>query len=160
MWTKRGCRKRPCGQAGDNSLEAELSPACPHSPTLCPHCAALAPRPDENACGAITTGFNNFLLSKSVPAWASSALDIRTTDRPLTTQQCPRRSFSTSVTPVRPTSSALTCAQMWVRSREQRWVRFSERRGPFVNAVAIPHATVPTGSVRANNGSVSRYRHW
>jgi len=72
VWTKRGCRKRPCGQAGGNSRQArcesagtkkrELPPTCPHSSTLCPHSAALAPLLAENACGA-TTVFLFFLVA-------------------------------------------------------------------------------------------------
>jgi hypothetical protein len=33
-----------------------LPPACPHSSTLCPHCAAPPPLWAQDACGATTTG--------------------------------------------------------------------------------------------------------
>jgi hypothetical protein len=54
VWTKRECRERTYGQ-GDHAPGAR-SLACPHSFTLCPHCAAPAPVRAEDACGA-TTGF-------------------------------------------------------------------------------------------------------
>jgi len=88
-----------------------LPPTCPHSFTLCPHCAALAPRPTENACGAITTGFDFYsFLSRPVAARASFPLDIRTTDQPTTTAFA-IPSASPSVTLFDSASPTLTCAQ-------------------------------------------------
>ena len=80
VWTKRECRKRACGQAGDNAREAR----CPrlahtHSPF-----AHTAPLPAEDACGATTTGLClNFrsgpILTKGSTSTWGSAKPLRLT---------------------------------------------------------------------------------
>jgi hypothetical protein len=58
VWTSRG-QLAEGALPQPLSLEGELPPTRPHSFTLCPHYAALAPLPIANACGATTTSFLN-----------------------------------------------------------------------------------------------------
>ena len=54
-------------ERGDKSWTTliELPTTCPHSFTPCPHYAALAPEPAEDACGAITINFFKLLKKQN-----------------------------------------------------------------------------------------------
>ena len=57
VWTKRECRVATVWTSRGQRAGGALPPPCPHSFTLCPHCAAPAPVRAEDACGATTTEF-------------------------------------------------------------------------------------------------------